>query len=219
MTWISHCLHSILLMSWCLLWSWLTARLFFALTIKRKTNRLWVQAQTFWPALILAPLTLLAAYKIAAWNLIYPASMLADWWELLLASIIPSIILYIAAGLPLQIYRFISLETNNWREKPFFTVAMAYGKKPYQQLWPIAGKKSLFTAWHLCLPWLFGELIIIECIFNTPGLGYASWQMARMQKTEALIVPLATLVAIYAIFSSILWIFTKRLGRWLDGYQ
>lgn len=219
MTWFSHCMHSIMLISWCLLWSWLTARLCFALTLKRKTKRLLIQAQTFWPALILAPLTLLAAYEIADWNLIYPASMFAGTRELLLASIIPSIILYIAAGLPLQIYRFTDIETRHWREKPFFTVALASGKKSYRQLWPIAGKKSLLTAWHLCLPWLFGELIIIECIFNSPGLGYASWQMARIQKTDALMIPLVTLVIIYAIFSGTLFFFTKRLGRWLDGYQ
>lgn len=219
MTWISSCLHSLLLISWCVLWAWLTARLCFLVALKKKTNRFLIQAQTFWPALILAPLTLLAAYKIARWNLIYPASMLADTMDLILASFVPSIILFVAAGLPLQIYRFTLMETKYWREKPFFTVAVATGKKTYRQLWPIAGKKSLLTAWHLCLPWLMGELIIIECIFNSPGLGYASWQMARMQKSEELIVPLLTLITIYAVFSSCLFLFTKRLGRWLDGYQ
>ncbi len=218
MNWTSSSLHSLLLIGWCVLWAWLAARVCFLVALRRQTKLL-AQAQTFWPALILAPLSLLAAYKIARWNLIYPTSMLADAMDLLIASFVPSLILFIAAGLPLQIYRFTIMETNYWREKPFYTVAIASGKKRYRQLWPIAGKKSLLTSWHLCLPWLMGELIIIECIFNSPGLGYASWQMARTQRTSELILPLITLVTIYAIFSSLLYFFTHRLGRRLDGYQ
>jgi ABC-type dipeptide/oligopeptide/nickel transport system permease component len=116
------------------------------------------------------------------------------------------------------VFQTTAREVRHWRQKPFVALTLAKGGTESMALRKLVILKSLAEGWSQCLPWLFGELIIVEAMFNAPGLGLDTWNMAKMRNMEGLFQSLLWLGGIYLLS---FWL-TVRWNRWignrLEGY-
>lgn len=170
------------------------------------------------PALVIAPLAVALAFDWFHLDLIFPVEMLSTRLRLTLAALAPSVVLVLASGLAPTLVRTVNDRFHHWMNQPFARVALAYGQLPQKALRRVVVFEALAAAWTASLPWIFSELIIVEAIFNAPGLGLAAWQAARQQETAALIQALFGLCCSYGALAIISRIFNRRLGRLLESY-
>lgn len=171
-----------------------------------------------YPALVLAPLAVALAFDWFHLNLIFPIEMLATRLELIWAALPPSIVLVLASGLAPNLTQNVKNRYRHWMHQPFARVALAYGHTPHQALRKIVICESIIAAWTAALPWIFSELIVVEAIFNAPGLGLAAWQAARQQDTTTLLEALISLCCSYAALALLSRIINRRIGRLLESY-
>jgi ABC-type dipeptide/oligopeptide/nickel transport system permease component len=170
------------------------------------------------PALVVAPLALAAAFKLLGWNLLFPVHFFADWTTLLEAALAPALVLVLSSGLAGSLWRLTHREYAHWRGKTFALMATATGQRPEAALRRLVLAKSLCTAWAQCLPWLFGELIIVEAVFNAPGLGLDAWQLAKVRDLAGLGEAILWLAGLYAIAVALTASVNHWLGRRLETY-
>jgi ABC-type dipeptide/oligopeptide/nickel transport system permease component len=170
------------------------------------------------PALVLAPLAVALSFAALRLDLIYPVQMLASPRQLALAALAPALVLVLASGLAQTLIRSVEEGYARWHARPFAKVARAYGKEPRDALRRVVVLEALATAWSSSLPWLFSELIVVEAVFNAPGIGLAAWQAARERNAPALVEALVLLTATYAALALASALFNRRLGRRLESY-
>lgn len=170
------------------------------------------------PALVLGPLALVFAFRALGINLLFPVSFFAEIDTLTLAAIAPAIVLVLASGLIGNLSRQIDVEYTHWHGKTFALMARAVGRRPADALRRLVMVKSLAVAWSQCLPWLFGELIIVETVFNAPGLGLDAWHLARTRNLAGLAETIAWLAALYALCVILTTMVNRWLGRRLESY-
>lgn len=170
------------------------------------------------PALAVAPLCIFLAWLMLRVNLIFPVFEFTDAAELLTASIAPAVILFAGSGLAGRIWSTARSEWRFWTSKPFVRVESAFGKDPRRRLRPLVATRSLLQSASDCLPLVFSELVIIESIFNAPGLGYWSWEYAKTRDITAAARAIAVLFIAYAALNTAINFANKRLGRKLAGY-
>jgi len=170
------------------------------------------------PALVLGPLALVAAFRGFGINLLFPVHLLSDLSHVMIAAIVPALVLCLASGLLVAISRAVRFEYEFWNTKSFTTMMRATGLSPDRYLVRLVSLKSLAHSWSQCLPWLFGELIVVESVFNAPGLGLDAWHLARMRDFEGLLFSVAGLFVLYGICVVLSASVTRWIGRRLESY-
>jgi len=170
------------------------------------------------PSLALAPLAIFSAWAAARVNLIFPVFEFTGITEIAIASIAPALLLFIGSGLLGRIITLSRSEWSFWSEKPFVRVDRAFGKNIPSRLAPMVGSRILLQSASDCLPLVFSELIIIESIFNAPGLGFWSWEYAKTRDVESAARSIAALFFIYGLVNLTIYFANKSLGKKLTGY-
>lgn len=170
------------------------------------------------PALALAPVLLVVAHRAFNINLLFPVHFFASFHELVLKAFVPAVVLVVASGLGGQIRVLMAAEYEYWRAKAFARAALAYGLTPQRVLRRLVIIKVMTRAWSRCLPWLFGELMIVEAVFNAPGLGLDAWNLARTRQLDELAVSLGWLAGLYGLCLVLTAWLHGWLGRRLESY-
>jgi len=170
------------------------------------------------PTLIIGPISLVIGFQIFKINLIFPVHFFVGRMELIKSSIIPSLILLVSSGLLTMTYQTVSREYFFWKSKPFSLAIESLGRSPRKELFSLVFLKSLTESWSYSLPWIFGELIIVEAVFNAPGLGYNAWNLAKQRDFYGLIFILIYLSIIYFLFFGASFLLNRWLGKRLESY-
>ena len=170
------------------------------------------------PVMILGPLTLLLGYGLFRINFLYPIRLDSNAWQAFQACLVPAAILFACSGLLVIVIRQVRQELFFWRQKTFVTVSKAMGLSGDYALRRLVIGKSVVEAWGKCLPWVFGELIIVEVVFNAPGVGYAVWNFAKMRQFESMGLPMILLAGMYLVMAFAIGRLNKWLGVKLASY-
>lgn len=170
------------------------------------------------PSLVIAPLMLVGAYSLFKWNLIYPIASLATFDQLVLATVAPGFVLFVSSGLAFRIFSNLRRECDSWTHRTFVTVASAYGHSPASSIRRVVYCKTFLDSWTQCLPWLFGELLVVEAVFNAPGLGTDAWHQARMRQFPELFESVFWLFVLYFTFTALSHFGNQWLGKRLENY-
>jgi len=210
---------SCLIMAWCFALSLVFAGISFVCLYLRNGRlgglRLLISQQ---PALILGAVIIFLAYHLFEWVLFFPVHLLAERQDLILKALVPAIVLLVASGLLRNLVLTMKIEYDQWSSKVFLLTAEAYGIQPWRWLAKVVIIRSLVVSWGQSLPWLFGELIVVESIFNAPGLGLDIWFQARQRDLSAMTGSVMILASLYACFALCQNQLHSWLGRRLEGY-
>ncbi len=171
-----------------------------------------------WPVIVLAPLLIMLGFRLFATDLTFPSSLTHSHLAQGLFLLIPASILVISSGFLSYVFQQASMDHRYWLDFDFVKFGRAIGKSTWRQLGPIVFIKSLLTSWSMSLPWVFGELIVIESICNIPGVGYSLWMATRQRNLEEGFYLLALLLLIYSLFAVITIWGQRWLGEKLAGY-
>ena len=106
----------------------------------------------------------------------------------------------------------------DWKKKPCSAFTKSLGLSPERDLIPTIFLQGLFKSWSQSMPWVFGEILIIECVFNVPGIGFNIWTYAKERQLDNLWQSLAVLLCIYLFAISINRLFGVWLGKKLENY-
>ncbi len=170
------------------------------------------------PALAVAPVVIFAAWITARVNLIFPVFEFTGTAEIITASIAPAAILLFGSGLFARIISLARGEWEFWSAKPFVRVDRAFGKNTTRKLSPMIALRVALQSASDCLPLVFSELVIIESIFNAPGLGFWSWEHAKTRDMNSALLSIAALFAIYGLVNLVILFANRNLGKKLAGY-
>lgn len=170
------------------------------------------------PALVVGPLALVLAFRALGINLLFPVHFFAELQTLLAAAFAPALVLVVSSGLAGSLTRQIRKEYAYWEAKTFTLMTRAVGRRTEDALRRLVLVKSLCGAWSQCLPWLFGELIIVESVFNAPGLGLDAWHLARVRDLNGLATTIAWLGVLYGACVLLTATVNRWIGRRLESY-
>lgn len=193
--------------------------LVYFLPFKVKAQRSLKSNQFILPTLLFAPILIVIFYDAMQINLIFPVAITASTEKIFFSSFVPAIVLSIATGLLYNIASQIKVLKSRFLEANFSKLTVALGLDPNKRLLKLIVSKSLLDSWISALPWIFGELIIVEALFNAHGLGLDLWHMARMRDFGGFIEGVIWLLGIYAVISLMTSHLSKGLGRKLEGYN
>ncbi|MFW7380118.1 MAG: ABC transporter permease subunit [Oligoflexus sp.] len=177
--------------------------------------RLFISQQ---PALIFGALLIFLAYHWWEWVLFFPVHLLSQRSEILLKALAPALVLLVASGFLRNLVLTMKVEYEHWSQQSFLLTAQSYGIRPWRWLAKVVILRSLIVSWGQSLPWLFGELIIVESIFNAPGLGLDIWFQAKQRDLTAMGTSVLILAVVYACCSALQHQLHSWLGRRLEGY-
>jgi ABC-type dipeptide/oligopeptide/nickel transport system permease component len=177
-----------------------------------------VGSSPFVPVLLIAPILLVVGFRVFGINLIYPVTFDSSFLDLLLAGIVPSIVLGFASGLIPSVSSTIKSELDFWSRKPFALMMTASGFDRKKMMRRLVTTRALLISWMRCMPWLFGEMIIIEVVFNAPGLGLDAWNMAKQRNMGALFQSLTWLAVLYIVCVFLAQKANSKLGKRLESY-
>lgn len=149
------------------------------------------------PSLVYATLLIIFTYKFLGINLIFPILFKINITLLLLKSIIPAIILLLSNGILFKIYYLIHYEFYFWKPKPFVITLKTLGFSYQRILFTLVLIQSFIKSWTQSLLWLFCELVIIEALFNAPGLGLNLIHTAKTRDISAFFINLSYLLLLY----------------------
>jgi ABC-type dipeptide/oligopeptide/nickel transport system permease component len=170
------------------------------------------------PALVAAPVALLVMFRAFGINLMFPLMVDADGITLIRASLAPAVVLLVTSGLASQLVKGVAREVSYWRQKTFTRVAFALGRDPKRELRRLVLLKTLAGGFARCLPWLFGELVVVEAVFNAPGLGSDAWHFARIRDLASLATTVAWLTGLYVLSVLCARLVHAWIGRRLESY-
>jgi len=170
------------------------------------------------PSLLLAPPLIVLSYKFFGVNLIYPVHLYAGFYEIFNSAWAPAVVLLLASGLFSGIKSSIVTEMQYWRSKPFYLFSTSMGMSADSALRKIVLLRVLSQSWLRSLPWFFGEVIVIEAMFNAPGLAYEAWNLAKIRDFYGLAEAMASIVLVYAICLVMFSLVNRWLGEKLASY-
>ncbi len=210
---------SLFILFWCCFLSIFLAYFFLSFTLKKRFYFFFLFLKEFLniPSLVLAPLLISLGYLFFKQNLICPV-MIKGNSSLLLYSFFPSLVLAISSGLLQVLLQNISHETNFWQKKPFFIVEKAMGIASYRRLNKIILLKSISDSWYKSLPWIFSELMIIESMFNIPGLGLALWNTMKERQLFHAFLLFLSMLGLFLLCHAIVRFIHQWIGRKLESY-
>lgn len=170
------------------------------------------------PAMILAPLAVLGWYLLTKNNLVFSVSFFASTFSMFLDCFVPALVLLFASGLMGLMIKMEITQIDTLMTKPFVLVGRSYGKSSQSQIWRIVFGFVYPSAWLKSLPLVFSELLLIEVIFNAPGLGHIAWLAARSRDSMLLAQSLGLITSLYLFIMASAYISTRRIGRLFKGY-
>lgn len=181
-------------------------------------NRFGNNRHSIIPCLLLAPVVVALAHRFFGVNLIFPVQSMTSLSTYFQLSIFPAIILLFGSGFFGVTISTVARETLFWKKKSFVVVAQAYGIPYSQSLRKLVLLKGWVLCWSLCLPWIFGELVVVEAVFNAPGLGYQIWTLARNREIALLPYPILFLALVYVTVLVSSTHMHQKIGRRLESY-
>jgi ABC-type dipeptide/oligopeptide/nickel transport system permease component len=211
---------TLMIFGWCLVIgvSWVVVLFEYLSRNRALAERLQGQKHSIFPCLLVAPIVVALVYRFFSVSLIFPTQFHTSATAYIWLTIPPAIILLFGSGYFLAAAGHVARETLHWRAKPFAVAGQAYGFSLTHSLRKLVVMKALALSWSLCLPWIFGELVVVEAVFNAPGLGLQIWNLAKNREISALLLPLLTLAFTYGLAALCSAILHRNLGRRLETY-
>jgi len=163
------------------------------------------------PSLVLGPILLVSFYQIFSINIIFPVQILTDTLTSAIYCLVPAATLFLASGLCFRIRQNVRLEYHHWIGQGFSTFTASLGGSPKRRIARLVTVKSFLDSWSQSLPWFFGEILVVESLYNVPGLGLEIWHAARQRDIDNLLTSLVILMAVYGL----LWAVVKYASGWL----
>lgn len=174
------------------------------------------RTSTLFPAVILVPLVIFIGMRIFGIHLRYPLE--ASTGESLGFTLLPASILLFSLDIPTSLAASIAADSKEWQQKTFYTLTRALGKDLRKAIFRVLFLRAVPAVLLPKLTLLFSELILVECIFAMPGVGFHAWTHARSRRFDILAVDALLLVAIWASIYGALYGFQKQLGKRLESY-
>ncbi|MGE0174428.1 MAG: hypothetical protein AB7T49_16655 [Oligoflexales bacterium] len=215
---LSHALTTISLLLLCAILAYLQAIGIFVAHLRRRQLPAALGDVFIVPTMVLGPAALVLGFLIFKTSLIFPVFMFSNYSTILAFSVVPALILCCSSGLALNILNKTITETRHWKSKPCFLVSRAFGKSMFKAYFKPIAWKSFLSAWQQSLPWIFGELVIIESVFNVPGLGSQAWKLARERDFTNLLLVIASMFVLYLLTAKVTHLFHKKLGAKIESY-
>lgn len=219
-------LTTILILMWCLAMTMAWTALAYIWAVRwaerqsagQGRTKLHLDQGVILPSLVLAPVMLVLGFHLFGVNLLFPSAFDADFKATLSAAAAPAIALVITSGLARSLWRNVAVQYLHWQRQPFATARLAVGGSRESAVRRLVITKSFLVAWAQCLPWLYGELIVVEAVFNAPGLGLSAWNAARQRDHLGLVTAVAGLILLYALAVGMATGASRWLGRRLESY-
>ena len=207
-----------MILAWSIGLSFCWAVAVFLLPARFSPRKKTINRQIILPTLLFAPIVLFLFHKYLNINLIFPVVSISNIESILLATLAPSVVLCFATGL----FFSITLEVRTLKEtfyaSNFATFYKALGLSLKRKMFKLILSKSMIDCWKVSLPWIFGEIIIVEALFNAHGLGLEIWHAARMRDLENFSVNIAWLMTMYVVLGAVASFLSKRMGERLSDY-
>lgn len=170
------------------------------------------------PSLLLSAVLIVVAYHLFSSVLFFPVSLLSDRWSVFLHAFVPALVLFVSSGLSSLISSSIKAEYEKWVERPSYRTIQAYSLSDWRLLSRVVWIRGVFSSLTHSLPWLFSELIVVEAIFNAPGLGWSLWNYAKLGSYGDMLVSAASLVLAYLVIGMVCHGLEAKIGKRLEGY-
>ena len=170
------------------------------------------------PAIVLSPILLVMVFKLFGVYLIFPINLLTDLSGQIRSGFFPGLVVFLASGMASSVLRNSAIFFDEWKGKPFCLMGQAYGYSKSSMIRNIVCKTSFIDSLSRCLPWVFGELFIVECIFNAPGLSYETWKAAKMEDYESLISCMTVISFAYVVIWIAQYSYSSNLKKRLSNY-
>lgn len=215
-------LTTIMILVWCLAMAMAWTALAYLWAVRQNLGpsrtKLDLDQGVILPGLVLAPVMLVLSFRLFGVSLLFPSAFDAGFKATLSAAAAPASALVIASGLARSLWRNVAVQYQHWQSQPFATARLAVGGSRESAVRRLVIIKSFLAAWAQCLPWLYGELIIVEAVFNAPGLGLSAWHAARQRDHLSLVTAVGGLILLYALAVGIATGASRWLGRRLESY-
>ena len=209
---------SLIILAWFGLISLIWQLVCFEYLITGSTKRSQIQSGFIIPAIVLSPLVLVTGFKLLGIYLIFPVNILSTMAEQIKSGFVPGFVVFLASGVCKSIYDNTYNKVIQWSEKPFCLMSVSYGQSKRETLRYVVCSSSFIDSISSSLPWVFGELFIVECIFNAPGISYEAWKSAKMEDYDSMKNCLLLISLSYLIIWSFQSIVSKRLKKRLVNY-
>jgi ABC-type dipeptide/oligopeptide/nickel transport system permease component len=178
----------------------------------------WLQRAPPLPSLLLAPVFLVACYQLFGVSLIYPVQMLAEGSHLIFYLLAPALLLILSSGLALDLVRMTISEIDHWSNPGFLRTARSFGKSRRRHLFWIVVPQVFLLCLDRAVVWLFAELMIIEAVFNVPGLAHLLWRYTINGQVSDFLLAAAGLLGFFAWLTLVARRMQRTMGLRLSGY-
>ena len=170
------------------------------------------------PILLMAPMVMVLFQKAFNVSIIYPIVLNSSLLQLWILAAIPAALLLYASGLLASIHDISAQERIYWSRQCFNRTAQAIGLNQARRFNQLIRMRTLTQAWERCLPWMFGELLLVECLLNAPGMGLQIWRLARQREFDSLWPLMLQLIGVYIVLFLVIDRLKSWLGAKLEGY-
>jgi len=133
------------------------------------------------PTLIFSLCVLMLFKKIFGYFFVFPLFFEMSKAEIFLRTFIPSFVLFGSSGLYHTIIARVRMDKISIARSYYARLAVVYGLSIWILYRPWLFK-NLIDSWKQTLPWLLTEMIVLEAVFNIPGLGFFLWNSILLQK-------------------------------------
>lgn len=216
----SYVLSSLLFL-WLILFSGLGAVATFVLCVycpsMAKSISRGVEA-LFVPGLVLASMLLLLGQFLFRYDMTFPVGFGSSLWTQIFSLMGPAFTLFVCSGLMKAVVQNCIMLHEYWIHKPCAVFIRSLGLSVNSQLAPVIILQSFTRSWSQSISWVFGEILIVESIFNVPGIGYTIWTFAKERQISELWNSLWILLVIYLGVCLVNYVMGAWLGKKLESY-
>ena len=171
------------------------------------------------PSLVIVPFLIVVAHRAFEINLIFPVFLESQPEILVIYTMMPAWVLLFASGLMKRVSDLVSEELLFWSRQPCSLFSTSLGQSQYRSIAKVVLIKSFLCAWSQSLPWYFGEMIVVESLFNAPGIGMDIWHAAKQHDFQAVGLLVSQLMILYLVVWAVLNFGHRWLGRRLETYS
>lgn len=209
---------SSLTLIWTFFLSFLLASLIFLILTEFQNVKLKIGLPMI-PAIILVPLLNMLFLFIFKSSFLFPSLLTANFMDLFIAALIPSFVLLVSGGLWFQLYVASIKGIDRLTTMPFYIFGKSLGLTPRRIVFRPLMLDVFFSTWLRCLPWLFCEIVVVEALFNVPGVGSLIWR-AFLERNVALgSLALLIFISFYLCLSFVVKVIVIQVGRKFESYS
>ena len=170
------------------------------------------------PAIMFVPILIWGMRSAFGLNIIFPPDLDSSRFDIFVHTLLPAIALLFGAGVISTMGSLLNSEIGNWIHKPFTRFSLSLGKDIHRELRFIVMIRTYTELWSRSLPWYFGELIVVEALFNAPGLGFSLWDSARRHDYPSAASGIAVILFIYYFSITLNRTLSRWVGEKLESY-